>query len=81
MYQQIDETIHVLASFAGNKIQPLIFRWGNRSYQVKKVHLVHINRTGRDKIYHFAVTDNANYYKLSFNSETLQWRLTEKYMS
>ncbi|HLD82034.1 MAG TPA: hypothetical protein VJA22_02420 [Patescibacteria group bacterium] len=81
MYQHINENVQVLVSFMHDKVQPLVFRWGNRTYKIKKVHLVHVNRQGKNKIYHFSVTDNANYFKLSFHPDNMQWVLSERYVN
>ena len=80
MYENINEQVQVLVSFAGNKIQPLVFRWGKKTYKIKKVHLVHVNNQGREKLYHFSVTDEHNYFKLTFSTENLQWVLSERYV-
>jgi hypothetical protein len=79
MYKTIEEPIQVLVSFTGAKIFPLLFHWAKRKYLVKKVHLVHIEKHGASRLYHFSVSDNANYFKLTFNSDTLQWCLSEMY--
>ncbi len=79
MYKPIHEPIEVLVSFGQSNISPLFFRWGNRQYKIKKVNMVHIERQGRAKLFHFSVTDETNYFKLTFNGETLQWMLSESY--
>lgn len=79
MYHPIHEPIQVLVSFCGDKIYPLFFHWAQRRYKVKKVHLIHIERQGNTKLFHFSVTDDVNYFKLTFNSENLQWILSEVY--
>lgn len=77
MYSKILEPIEVLTAFKKDRVEPMVFKWGNRHYQVKKVNLVHTERRGREKIYIFSVSDEANAYRLSFSSETLKWRLEE----
>ena len=79
IYQKINERIDVLVDFAGTQIRPLVFKWGGRDYQVKKVNLVHMAREGRDKVYYFSVSDEANYFKLKYNTESLEWLLEETY--
>ena len=78
-YNKINEPVDVLVDFAGTKVRPLVFKWGGRDYQIKSVNLVHMAREGRDKIYYFSVSDDANYFKLKYNTETMQWLLEETY--
>ena len=67
------------AFFNGQQVKPLFFKWNSREYTVTKINMVHSTREGRDKIYYFSVIDNANYFKLKYNSSTLQWSLEETY--
>ncbi|MBI4139106.1 hypothetical protein HY479_03065 [Candidatus Uhrbacteria bacterium] len=77
MYEKVAEPIEVLAAFRQDRTEPMTFKWGNRHYQVKKVNLVHTERRGREKIYIFSVSDDANAYRLSFSSETMKWQLDD----
>lgn len=77
MYSRISEPIEVLTAFRKDKVEPMTFKWANRYYQIKKVNLVHTERHGREKIYIFSVSDDANAYRLSFSSESMKWRLEE----
>ncbi len=77
MYSRVTEPIEVLAAFRRDCVEPMTFKWGNRYYQIKKINLVHTERQGREKMYIFSVSDEANAYRLSFSSETLKWRLEE----
>jgi hypothetical protein len=77
MYEKISEPIEVLAAFRKDRTEPMVFKWGNRHYQVKRVNLVHTERKGREKMYIFSVSDDANAYRLTFSSETMEWRLED----
>lgn len=77
MYQKISEPIEVLAAFRKQGPEPMIFKRGNRHYQIKKVHLIHTERQGRDKIYIFSVSDETDAYRLAFSTESLTWSLEE----
>lgn len=77
MYEKISQPIDVLVAFRKERVEPMTFKWANRYYQVKKVNLVHSQRQGREKVTYFSVSDEANAYRLSFSSETMQWRLEE----
>lgn len=78
-YTQIKEPVNVLADFSHNQVKPLVFKWGNQDYQVEKINLVHMSHEGREKIYYFSVSDAANYFKLKFNTGSLEWNLEEMY--
>lgn len=77
MYTQIREPIEVLARFEKNKVTPLNFRWGGRIYDNLKANLVYKERVGRTQLTYFCVDDGVNYFKLSFNGETLKWTMEE----
>jgi hypothetical protein len=80
MFQEINESIQVITSFADGKIKPLKFLWQGREFLVSKVNLTYHHFEGRVKIYYFAVSDSANYFKLRFNSDNLNWTLLESYV-
>ena len=79
MYETINEPINVLVAFGQDQVRPLSFEWRNKEYQIDKVNLVHYKRVGNDKLYYFSVSDNVNYFKLSFNTKDFNWRLEELY--
>jgi hypothetical protein len=79
MYETIDEPIRVLVSFGQGQIKPLIFEWRDKRYKIDQVNLIHWQKAGNDKLYHFSVSDQANYFKLSFNTRDFNWRLEELY--
>lgn len=73
----IYESIQVLASFKDRLINPLAFVWNNRKYVIRKVNLIHRARKGRDMLYFFSVSDDANYFKLRFDTGDMSWELEE----
>lgn len=79
MYDQINEPIEVIVSFKKNEIIPRFFRWRRKIYKVAKVHLVHTSQVGCQTLYHFSVTDEANYFQLVFNPFNLTWILETLY--
>ena len=81
MYEEINEPIDVLVGFNKKQVKPIVFRWRNKKYMIDRINLVHSSNEGKSKIYYFSVTDNANYFKLRFNSEELDWKLVELYYS
>jgi hypothetical protein len=79
MFNEINESIEVIAKFTKDQAVPVKFLWQGKEYLVKKLNLVHTRYEGRTKYYFFAVSDNTNYFKLQFNSENLNWTLLESY--
>lgn len=77
MYEQIAEPVEVLVAFRRDKMEPVVFKWANRHYQVTRVHLVHTEREGRDRRIFFSVSDGTNAYRLSFSTQALNWRLED----
>jgi hypothetical protein len=76
-YEKVQQPVEVLVAFKNERPEPMVFKWGNRYFQVQKVNLVHAERVGREKVYYFSVSDEANAYRLSFRTESLAWRLEE----
>jgi hypothetical protein len=76
-YEAVREPVEVLVAFRNNRPEPMMFKWGKQHYQVKQVNLVHAERVGREKVYYFSVSDEANAYRLSFHTESLAWSLEE----
>jgi hypothetical protein len=70
----IGEKVNVLASFAGG-IRPIKFKWSGRLIPVKEVTYTWKSREGKANIHHFSVTDGTSLYELSFDSQSLIWRL------
>lgn len=79
MYDNINEPIEVVASFKKNEVVPRFFSWRHKIYKVAQVHLVHTSKIGNQILYHFSVTDKANYFQLTFNPFTLSWALATLY--
>lgn len=79
MHEVLNEPISILVNFSNNKVLPLFFQWRNKKYKVEKLNLVHKKRDGEDTIYYFNVTDKTNYFKLSFTTKDLRWRMEELY--
>jgi hypothetical protein len=80
MLETVNEGVRVRAVFAQGKLMPESFIWGERQIVIKKINLTYARFTGRAKLYYFAVSDEANYFKLEFNTENLVWTLLETYV-
>lgn len=74
---EILEPINVWVFFKKNLIEPYLFFWKGRSIKVDKINLVHTSKNGASLFYHFSVSAGGNFYRLRFDSSTLQWFLEE----
>ena len=73
---QVGETINVIASFGSScRIRPLRFRWSGRLFEVKEITYTWKTREGQGNIYHFSLTDGKSLYEITFNADSLIWRL------
>lgn len=73
---QIGDTISVLASFGmPYRIKPLKFNWSGRLLEVREITYTWKTREGHNEIYHFSVTDGKTLYELSFDTDSLIWKI------
>ncbi|HET6465075.1 MAG TPA: hypothetical protein VFH55_05625 [Nitrospiria bacterium] len=76
MITAIGEPVKVGAVFDPEQtLQPKWFVWNHRKYSVDRVTFSWKVRDGQRVFHHFAVTDGANLYELTYESATLSWRL------
>ncbi|TSA44857.1 hypothetical protein D4R52_03595 [bacterium] len=75
------DSIEVVATFTKNGVFPRAIKLGNRVYKILKVNLVHTIKEGTVRIYFFSVSDEANAWKLGFDTETLKWWVEDGYAS
>jgi len=71
----IDEPVSVVAAFYGGKIMPVRFRWKGRLIPVRQVTYQWTQRDGLRVTHFFSVTDGKTLYNLSYETDTLYWRL------
>jgi len=72
----IGETVHVVASFGlPYKIKPVRFLWSGRLLEVREITYTWKSKEGKKDIYHFSVTDGKSLYELTFDTDSLLWRL------
>ncbi len=73
---KLKEDISVVASFGQPyKVRPVRFRWNGRLLEVSEVTYRWSTMEGRAVVHHFAVTDGIGSYEITFNSQTLLWRI------
>ena len=75
MSASIDQPIKAGVVFNRGAIKPAWFIWSGRRYDVREVTQRWQTTEGRAMILHLGVTDGANLFELTFNQETLTWRL------
>ncbi|OGE79547.1 MAG: hypothetical protein A2751_00440 [Candidatus Doudnabacteria bacterium RIFCSPHIGHO2_01_FULL_46_14] len=73
------DQIEVIATFGKDGIFPRIIKWGQNSYKINSVNLIHAIKDGAIRIYFFSVSDGVNAWKLGFNTESLKWWVEDSY--
>ncbi|MBI1921813.1 MAG: hypothetical protein HYS23_12125 [Geobacter sp.] len=74
--QRIREDIRVAAIFGpGSRIKPVWFDWRRRKYEIREVTYAWQEREGEATLLHFAVSDGANLFELTWNSASRVWSL------
>jgi hypothetical protein len=72
----VGETISVIASFClPYRIKPVRFNWSGRLFEIKEITYTWKTKEGKKNIYHFSVTDGGSLYELTFDTDSLLWRL------
>lgn len=79
MHEYLNDVVEVTVDFSGRRVRPREVRWCNRTYPLHRVNLVHGTREGIKRIFYFSVSDQTNFMKLRFDTESLEWRLVEMY--
>lgn len=70
-------SVDLLSNHLTGKVFPWVISWRGRTFRCKKVGLHHKIREGSVLMHIFSITDGLIFFKLSFNTETLKWRLLE----
>ena len=72
----VGETISVIASFGQfYKIKPVRFNWSGKLFEIKEITYTWKTKEGKKNIHHFSVTDGRTLYELTFDTNSLLWRL------
>jgi len=78
MMEKLHERVSVRAFFDGRgKIIPLSIYWMGRNLKLSKPDAIWKEKIGNSLISYFSVSDGVNRFILSFNHETLEWRIEE----
>jgi hypothetical protein len=75
-FQDIEETIEVVADFRAGAMKPLRFRWRGRTHEVARVTGRWRTQVGRYTQYFFTLLgESGDQFEIALDSRTLLWRL------
>ena len=72
---ELSEPIDVWVLFKKHNIQPALFFWKGRQIKIDQINLVHTSKNGTSIFYHFSVSGNGNFYRLTFDTDKMKWSL------
>jgi transcription elongation factor len=76
-YQEVKQNIKVLAIFKNGTIFPYVIELHKKPRKIEKVNLSYQEREGSSINYYFAVESQGLVAKISFNNQSMIWRLEE----
>ncbi len=76
----LHDSIEVLARFHSKGMEPLAFKWNGKRVNITKINLVYDSMVGRERIIHFAVSNDEAAYQLDYYSLKQQWKLSGQYV-
>lgn len=79
MLSEINEMVEVLMVFKKNLAIPKILKWNGKVFKIEKLNMRHQVLEGDTLVHYFSVSDNTNFFKLAFNTKSLQWKLEQVY--
>jgi len=71
----LNEKIECLVLFKAAKIQPQMFTWRNRDYEIKTINYNWQERRGQEIVHYFSVSTGSDSYQISFNNTSLRWQV------
>lgn len=79
MIQQINERVGVLTVYDvwKNKALPWCIKWKGKYYYVRKLTMLHPVQEGKTLVHVFSVYTGKQYFRLEFNTRSLEWWLKE----
>ena len=73
-YEEIGDSLEVIAIFSAGKVRPLKFRWRSRVYRVERVNGEWMSDEGTTHFHHFSVmTNGPDVYEITLNMEARSW--------
>lgn len=70
-------SVELIYNCQTKKTYPRRLRWQGKTYTIKQVGLHHFVRVGRTLFHIFSVSTDHLFFRLSFNTDNLEWRLEE----
>lgn len=79
MLEKIDipVTVYLVFNSESRSVEPRAVIWNGRTYKVNKIGLHHKYKQGRVLFHVFSVASKEMFFRLTFNTENLQWRLNQ----
>jgi hypothetical protein len=79
MIEKINEPVSVefISNIKTSRVYPAKISWRGTLYSIQTVGLHHVVRSGRTLLHVFSVTDGNLFFRLTLNTENLQWQLEE----
>ena len=75
-FEDIGETIEVIALFDKGKLRPLKFRWKGRVFKIERVNGGWKSDQGEHRFHHFSVmSDGPDVYEISYNPDRFSWEI------
>ena len=78
IFERISQPVEVVVVFRDNHPEPMMFRWANTYYQIRRVQTIYAERQRLGKRFIFSVSDDRDIFRLSFQSDTMKWQLEER---
>ena len=79
MLQRLNDAIDIIVKFTPGRVTPVRFLWQHRSYEIKRINLIHRSGAGIDTIVYFSVSDDVNNFRLAFRTRDFSWTIEELY--
>ena len=74
--EELHESVKVRADFQGGRIRPLLFRRGDKVFNVRRVNTSWEDREGKHKSYYFSVNvGTSEVYQLRLETGNMVWFL------
>ena len=76
MINRVKANLRVATVFEpGGKVRPVWFEWNRQRHMIKETTYIWKGMKGDAKLIHFAVSDEANLFELTYNTADQTWTL------
>jgi hypothetical protein len=82
MYEELDDQVSVLASFAPGpkntvRVTPHVMKWRGRKWVLETMGLYHPEKRGEKRLHIFSFSSGSVAFRVEMDPETLEWRLKQ----